>query len=83
MRHQTFTSLAALNTAMQQQLVFHNSKPIKIHPTAAAGFEQQERAVLKYHQNALCQKVVWLTIQRNYHVQLSEAITITAFLTGM
>ncbi len=76
LRHQTFTSLAALNTAMQQQLVFLNDKPYKNTPYSRRWFfEQQERAVLKPlpPERFIAKKVVWLTIQRNYHVQLSES----------
>jgi transposase len=75
LRNREFTSLAALNAAMQEMLTLLNDKPYKNTPYSRRYFfEQQERHLLK----ALppepfgAKKVVRLTVQRNYHVQLSE-----------
>lgn len=75
LRHQEFYSLQALNSAMQQQLLLLNNKAYK--NTAYSRwyfFEQQERAILKPLASLpfTPKKVVTLTVQRNYHVQLSE-----------
>jgi transposase len=75
LRHQNFTSLAALNTALGQQLMLLNDKPYKNTPYSRRWFfEQQERPGLKPlpPEPFAAKKVVWLTVQRNYHVQLSE-----------
>lgn len=76
LRHQTFTSLKALNTAMYQQLGLLNNKPYKNTPYSRRWlFEDKEAAVLKPLPSApfTIKKVVYLTVQRNYHVQLSES----------
>ncbi len=75
LRHQVFTGIEALNTAIQQQLILLNDKPYKNTPYSRRWFfEQQERSSLKPlpPEPFATKKVVWLTIQRNYHVQLSE-----------
>lgn len=75
LRNQTFTSLDALNAAMQQQLSRLNDKPYKHTPYSRRWFfEQQELPVLKPLPPELftSKKVVILTVQRNYHIQLSE-----------
>ncbi len=75
LRHHVFTSPEALNTAIQQQLVLLNDKPYKNTPYSRRWFfEQRERSSLKPlpPEPFTTKKVVWLTIQRNYHVQLSE-----------
>lgn len=75
LRKQEFCSLEALNAAMQLQLALLNDKPYKNTPYSRRWFfEQQEQALLKPLPSApfTSKKVVQLTIQRNYHVQLSE-----------
>ena len=75
LRNREFTSLEALNTAMQDQLVLLNNKPYKNTPYSRHYFfEQQERPLLKPlpSEPFSSKKVVTLTVQRNYHVQLTE-----------
>lgn len=75
LRHHDFTSLQALNEAMQQQLYLLNNKPYK--KTAYSRwyfYDEQEHCLLKaLPAEPFCpKKVVTLTVQRNYHVQLTE-----------
>lgn len=75
LRHQNFTSIDQLNKAMQQQLVLLNDKPYKHTPYSRwYFFEQQERSLLKAlpTEPFSSKRVVMLTVQRNYHVQLTE-----------
>jgi transposase len=75
LRNRDFTSLAALNAAMQEQLILLNDKPYKNTPYSRRYFfEQQERLLLKLlpGEPFSSKKVVQLTVQRNYHIQLSE-----------
>jgi hypothetical protein len=75
LRNREFTSLSALNAAMQEQLLLLNNKPYKNTPYSRwYFFEQQERALLKAlpSEPFSAKKVVTLTVQRNYHVQLTE-----------
>jgi hypothetical protein len=75
LRNRDFTSLAALNAAMHEQLVLLNDKPYKNTPYSRRYFfEQQERHLLKTlpGEPFSSKKVVQLTVQRNYHIQLSE-----------
>ena len=75
LRNREFTSLEALNKSMQEQLVLLNNKPYKNTPYSRwYFFEQQERSLLKpLPSSPFCpNKVVTLTVQRNYHVQLTE-----------
>jgi len=75
LRHYDFTSLDALNASMQQQLQLLNNKPYKNTPYSRWYFyEKQEQAALKPLPGEPfgAKKVVVLTVQRNYHVQLSE-----------
>ena len=75
LRDREFTSLAALTTAMHQQLTLLNDKPYKNTPYSRRYFfEQQERPLLKPlpGEPFSAKKVLQLTVQRNYHVQLSE-----------
>jgi transposase len=75
LRHRDLTSLQALNMAIQEQLVLLNNKPYKNTPHSRwYFFEQQERSLLKAlpPQPFTSKKVVTLTVQRNYHVQLTE-----------
>ena len=75
LRKQEFTSLQALNTAMQDQLVLLNNKPYKNTAFSRRYFyEQKERSLLKLlpAEPFAPKKVTLLTVQRNYHVQLQE-----------
>lgn len=75
LRNRQFTSLAALNAAMQEQLILLNDKPYKNTPYSRRYFfEQQERTLLKAlpPQPFSSKKVAMLTVQRNYHIQLTE-----------
>jgi hypothetical protein len=75
LRHREFSSLEALNAAMQEQLTLLNNKPYKNTAYSRWYFyEQQERPLLKPLPTSpfAPKKVVMLTVQRNYHVQLSE-----------
>jgi transposase len=75
LRKREFTSLQTLNAAMHEQLLLLNNKPYKSTPYSRwYYFEQQERSYLKPlpSEPFSRKKVVQLTVQRNYHVQLSE-----------
>jgi transposase len=75
LRHRDFTSLALLNTALQEQLYLLNHKPYK--KTAYSRwyfYDTREQSSLRPlpTEPFSPKKVVVLTVQRNYHVQLSE-----------
>jgi transposase len=75
LRNREFSSLEALNTAMHEQLTLLNNKSYKNTAYSRWYFyEQQERALLKLlpTEPFAPKKTVLLTVQRNYHVQLSE-----------
>lgn len=75
LRNRDFTSLEQLNTAMHEQLMLLNNKPYKNTPYSRwYFFDQQECSLLKPlpSESFSIKKVVILTIQRNYHVQLTE-----------
>ena len=75
LRNTDFTSLASLNNAMQQQLLLLNNKPYKNTVYSRQYFyELQEQHLLKPLPSTpfAPKKVVVLTVQRNYHVQLRE-----------
>ncbi len=75
LRHQDFTSLQGLNEAMHQQLYLLNSKPYKNTPYSRWYFyDTQERPLLRPlpAEPFSPKKVVVLTVQRNYHIQLTE-----------
>lgn len=75
LRNRDFTSLEGLNAAMQEQLELLNDKPYKNTPYSRRYFfEQQERHLLKQlpGERFCSKKVVQLTVQRNYHIQLTE-----------
>lgn len=75
LRNRTFTSLPSLNAAIEQQLQLLNDKPYKRTVYSRWYFyELQERSFLKPlpPEPFTLKKVVTLTVQRNYHVQLSE-----------
>lgn len=75
LRHRSFNSLSALNEAISQQLYLLNNKAYK--NTAYSRwyyYDAQERGTLKLlpSEPFCCKKAVILTVQRNYHIQLSE-----------
>lgn len=75
LRNCDYTSIEALNAAMQEQLKLLNDKPYKNTPYSRwYFFEQQERNLLKQlpPEYFSSKKVVQLTVQRNYHIQLTE-----------
>ncbi len=75
LRNREFTSLQSLNVAMEEQLLLLNNKPYKNTPYSRwYYFEQAERIRLKDlpSEPFSLKKAVYLTVQRNYHVQLSE-----------
>lgn len=75
LRNRDFISLQSLNTAISEQLVLLNDKPYKNTPYSRRYFfEQQERSLLKAlpSEPYSPKKVVMLTVQRNYHIQLTE-----------
>lgn len=75
LRNRDFTSLHSLNTAIQEQLVLLNNKAYKNTPYSRYYFfEQQERSLLKAlpTEPFSSKKAVMLTVQRNYHIQLTE-----------
>jgi len=75
LRDQIFKSLEALNAAMQEKLYLLNHKPYK--KTAYSRwyfYDTHEQRLLRSlpAEPFSAKKVVILTVQRNYHVQLSE-----------
>ncbi|PWV50381.1 transposase [Chitinophaga sp. S165] len=75
LRKRDFSNLKALNAAVHEQMLLLNNKPYKGTPYSRWHyFEQQEQSSLKplLPQLFSAKKVVQLTVQRNYHVQLSE-----------
>ena len=75
LRHREFNSLETLNAAMKEQLTLLNNKPYKNTPYSRwYFFEQQERSLLKLlpTEPFAPKRTVLLTVQRNYHIQLSE-----------
>lgn len=75
LRNHHFTSLKSLNQAMHQQLLMLNDKPYK--NTAHSRwyyYDLKEKATLRPlpSEPFAPKKVVMLTVQRNYHVQLTE-----------
>ena len=75
LRNHIFFSLEELQLAMQAPLVKLNDKPYKNTVYSRQYFyEQFERALLKgISQESFTQKMVSMaTVQRNYHIQLSE-----------
>ena len=74
-RNQVFNSLQALNVAIRDHLMLLNHKSYK--NTAFSRwyyYENQEKSMLReLPSEPFCpKKVVHLTVQRNYHIQLSE-----------
>jgi transposase len=75
LRNQVFNSIEALNKAMAQQLVLLNDKPYKDTPFSRRYFfEQQEKSFLKTlpAEPFSAKKTAMHTVQRNYHIRLSE-----------
>ncbi len=75
LRDRVFTSLKELNSAMLEQLKLLNDKPYKGTVYSRSYFyEQEEKATLKSlpAQPFTLKKCVIATVQRNYHIQLSE-----------
>jgi len=75
MRNTIFFSLEELNHTLLQHLTALNNKPYKNAVYSRMYlFEAQEQAVLKTLPIAVFthKKVITLTVQRNYHIQLSE-----------
>lgn len=75
LRDQVFTSLSELNQAMLAQLVQLNDRAYKATPYSRQYFfDTQEKAVLKPlpADPFRLKKCVMATVQRNYHIQLSE-----------
>lgn len=75
LRHQTFSSPHALNEAMHQQLYALNNKPYKRTVYSRWYFyDTKEHKTLRTlpTEPFSPKKVVTLTVQRNYHIQLSE-----------
>lgn len=75
LRNHHFTGIEPLNTAIHQQLILLNEKPYKNTPYSRRYFfDQKEQGFLKQLPAApfAAKKVVQLTVQRNYHVQLTE-----------
>ena len=75
LRKQDFTSLRDLNNAIAEQLALLNDKPYKNTGFSRNYFfEKQERSLLKLlpSEPFRSKKTVQLTVQRNYHIQLSE-----------
>jgi transposase len=75
LRNETFYSIEELNKAMMQKLILLNDKAYKNSPHSRMYFfDQQEKQTLKPLPSEPYQvkKVAKLTVQRNYHIQLSE-----------
>jgi hypothetical protein len=75
LRDRDFDSLEALNAAMSEQLLLLNNKPYKNTVYSRwYYYEQKEQHTLKLlpTEPFTAKKVVMLTVQRNYHIQLRE-----------
>ncbi|PNJ92569.1 IS21 family transposase, partial [Cylindrospermopsis raciborskii] len=75
LRHTVFSSLEALNTSIYDQLIMLNNKAYKNTVYSRWYFyDQHESSSLKSlaTEPFAPKKVVILTVQRNYHIQLSE-----------
>ena len=75
LRNEAFTSLQSLNEAMARQLYLLNNKPYKNTAYSRWYFyDAHEKSLLKPlpSESFSPKKVVVLTVQRNYHIQLSE-----------
>ena len=74
-RNETFTSVKQINLHLHEQSDLLNAKPYKGSAYSRRDlFEQEEKLLLRPLPNEpfLLKKGVILTVQRNYHVQLSE-----------
>jgi transposase len=75
LRNETFFSIEELNKAMRAKLLQLNDKAYKNSPYSRMYFfDQQEKQTLKAlpTEPYELKKVATLTVQRNYHIQLSE-----------
>jgi transposase len=75
LRNRDFDSLEALNAAMSEQLLLLNNKPYKNTVYSRwYYYEKKEQHTLKLlpTEPFTAKKVVMLTVQRNYHIQLRE-----------
>jgi transposase len=75
LRNRNFTCLKSMNKAIEEQLLLLNDKPYKKTVYSRWYFyELHEKSLLKTlpPEPFVLKKVVMLTVQRNYHVQLSE-----------
>ena len=75
LRNEEFTTLASLNEAMTRQLYLLNNKSYKNTAYSRWYFyDKHEQGLLKPlpSESFSPKKVVILTVQRNYHIQLSE-----------
>lgn len=75
LRSHVFTSLADLNKAIADRLQLLNDKPYKKTPYSRQYyFKTQEASLMRELPSApfMLRHTVQLTVQRNYHVQLSE-----------
>lgn len=75
MRHQVFTSLKQLNHGIKEKLDELNNRPYKGSSYSRRDlFNEGEKTLLKPLPASAFnpKKVVWATVQRNYHIQLSE-----------
>ena len=75
LRNTDFISLVSLNAAIADQLVFLNNKTYKNTPYSRFYyFDTKEKSLLKQlpSEPFSIKKTVTLTVQRNYHIQLSE-----------
>lgn len=74
-RDMVFNSISSLNKAIGLQLKLLNDKPYKNTPFSRIYFFEQHEKMLLHPlppHPFVIKKVVMLTVQRNYHVQLSE-----------
>jgi transposase len=75
LRHRHFTSLSEINHYFRRQIDLLNVRKYKGSSFSRRDlFEQQERPLLRELPSAACllKKSVFLTVQRNYHIQLRE-----------
>lgn len=75
LRGQVFTSLRQLNGAIKEKLELLNHRPYKGSPYSRRDlFQENEKHLLKQlpSQVFTLKKVVQATVQRNYHIQLTE-----------
>lgn len=74
-RNQNFSSIKQINLHLHEQSDVLNAKPYKGSPYSRRNlFDQEEKSLLRPLPNEvfMLKKGVVLTVQRNYHIQLSE-----------